>query len=94
MFAFILFCISILSCQVELTLNVEKLLPECLRKKWMIKTETLEPNKRSNILTRLLINENTMRSIARRVVSNSAGDHRGEFQAKQVKSPNQCNLQN
>ena len=69
-------------------MNVEKLLPECLRRNWVIRTETLEPNRRSNRLWSLLKDESTMRNIAQRVVSEFSGDAIGHLQARQVTTLN------
>ena len=63
---------------------MEKLLPECLRRNWVIRTETLEPNKRSNKLWSLLKDESTMQNIAQRVISEFSGDAIGHLQARQV----------
>ena len=71
--------------QAELTLHSEKLLPEVLRKRWAIATETLEPDRRSNIVMRILSNESTMREIAEKVLATRAGDQRGELHARQVR---------
>lgn len=62
--------------QVELTLNVEKLLPECLRRRWMLRTQVrildrkfnlsfqsklLMPNMNSNLLMSFLRDEASMK---------------------------------
>ena len=43
--------------QVELVLGVEKLLPDCLREKWVVKTETLYPNRTINCLQYVFRNQ-------------------------------------
>ena len=70
--------------KVELTLNVEKLLPECLRRKWVIRTQTLEPNKRHSKLWGMVKDISTMRTIAHRVIHDFTGDVIGSLQARQV----------
>ena len=47
--------------------------------------EILEPNKRSHYVVGLLTNESTMRSIADRVIANTAGDQIGGLHARQVR---------
>ena len=70
--------------QVELTLNIEKLLPECLKKKWIIKTQTLQPNRSSGFFLGFFKDENTLRSIGQRVIMDFAENEMENIIAKQV----------
>ena len=69
--------------QVELTLNVEKLLPECLRRRWVVRGQTLTPNAASNPLLGFFKDERFMRVIANRVILEENGDALSELHARQ-----------
>ncbi len=58
-----------LAMQVELNLDVEKLLPEWIRRRFMVKEETVYPNKRIGILSRILNDNSTLNQLAQAVVA-------------------------
>ena len=53
--------------KVELVLNVEKILPDCLRDNWIIKTETHYPNQRNNFFKYYFSYQPVKKSIAEKV---------------------------
>jgi len=60
--------------QVELVLGVEKLLPDCLREKWVVKTETLYPNRTINCLQYVFRNQPSIDLITRMIISSNNND--------------------
>ena len=69
--------------QVELTLNVEKLLPECLRRRWVVRGQTLTPNAISNPLLGFFKDERFTGIIAKRVILQESEDALSELHARQ-----------
>ena len=67
-----------------MTLNVEKLLPECLRRRWVVRGQRLTPNATSNPLLGFFKDERFMRVIANRVIlEGENGDALSELHARQ-----------
>ena len=66
-----------------MTLNVEKLLPECLRRRWVVRGQTLTPNATTNPLVGFFKDERFMRVIANRVILKDNGDALSELHARQ-----------
>ena len=60
--------LSRLAMQVSLNLDVEKMLPDFLRRRFIIRQENLFPNIKRNILSKILKDDNTVKRIARDVV--------------------------
>jgi hypothetical protein len=56
-----------LEMQVNLNLDVEKKLPEWLRRKIIVRGETIYPNKRRNILAKFFYDDYTLQRITRNV---------------------------
>lgn len=56
-----------LAMQVSLNLDVEKLLPDFIRRRMVIRQETVYPNVKKNILAKIFYDDNTLRRIARTV---------------------------
>jgi len=54
--------------QVTLNLDVEKLLPESLRRRFIVRQETVLPNKGNSLLAKILSDDNTLKRIARAVI--------------------------
>ena len=53
--------------KVELILNVERFLPDFIREKWIVKTEKIFPNQRTNIFSLFLFNTVTYKNIVEKV---------------------------
>ena len=59
-----------LAMQVNLVLDVEKLMPDFLRRKFMVQQETVLPNKRLGVLSSILNDNGTLNRISLSVVEN------------------------
>ena len=57
-----------LAMQVTLNLDVEKMLPDILRRKVIKRSETVFPNQKKNIFSKIFQDDNTLKRIARSVV--------------------------
>ena len=57
-----------LAMQVTLNLDVEKMLPDFLRRKVIKRSETVFPNQKKNILAMIFQDDNTLKRIAKAVV--------------------------
>lgn len=59
--------------KVELVLSVERLLPEFLRERWILKTETLHPNQNPGCLSQISPYQNPLKFIKNLVVASESG---------------------
>lgn len=57
-----------LAMQVTLNLDVEKMLPDFLRRKVIRRMETVYPNQKKNILSKVFQDDNTLKRIAKAIV--------------------------
>ena len=62
--------VSKLIVKVELVLNVERFLPDFIRERWIVKTEKIFPNQRSNML---LFNKANYKPIVEKVGKTDEG---------------------
>ena len=53
--------------KVELVLNVERFLPDFIREKWIVKTQKIFPNQRTNLCSLFLFNKATYKHIVDKV---------------------------
>ena len=59
--------------KVELVLSVERLLPEFLRERWILKTETLYPNQGPGCLSHISPYQNQLKFIKNLIVASESG---------------------
>ena len=59
--------------KVELVLSVERLLPEFLRERWILKTETLHPNQGPGCLSHISPYQNQLKFIKNLIVASESG---------------------
>ena len=64
--------LSRLAMQVNLNLDVEKMLPDFLRRRFVVRQETVRPNKRSGFLTRFLNDANLLTRITKTVLADES----------------------
>ena len=69
--------------KVELVLNVERFLPDFIREKWIVKTERIFPNQRTNLCSLFLFNKATYKHIVDKIVESESGE-REEYQARSI----------
>jgi len=61
--------LSRLAMQVNLTLDVEKMLPDFWRRRFVVRQETVRPNKRFGFFTRFLNDANLLNRITKTVLA-------------------------
>ena len=61
--------LSRLAMQVDLNLNVEKMLPDFIRRRFIIRQETVWPNRRSKAWTKLLNDANLLTRITKTILA-------------------------
>ena len=61
--------LSRLAMQVNLNLDVERMLPDCLRRRFVVRKETVWPNKRFRIWTQLLNDANLLTKITKTILA-------------------------
>ena len=54
--------------QVTLNLDVERMLPDCIRRRFIVKQQTVYPNEKRGMVTKILREENTLNRITKGVV--------------------------
>jgi hypothetical protein len=54
--------------QVDLNLDVERMLPDFIRRRFIVKQETLYPNRKRGILSKILHDDNTLSKITKGVI--------------------------
>ena len=59
--------------KAELVLSVERLLPEFLRERWILKTETLHPNQGPGCLSHISPYQNQLKFIKNLIVASESG---------------------
>ena len=60
--------LSRLAMQVTLNLDVERMLPDCIRRRFIVKQQTVYPNEKRGMVTKILREENTLNRITKGVV--------------------------
>ena len=60
--------LSRLAMQVTLILDVERILPDCIRRRFIVKQQTIYPNEKRGIVTNILAEGNTLTRITKGVV--------------------------
>ncbi len=58
-----------LAMQVTLNLDVEKMLPDVLRRKYIIKSEEVYPNKTKSVLLNVYHDNNTLKRISNEIIA-------------------------